>query len=170
MIAQRISGKIEEYVFPMIQKAVRMKLIDLEHALNDLLQTGQLGTPVALRILVATPQTPTEPSHLIGLFAPMIRLIADETRGRIQARQHPSGKQLSVLWMDARGRTVSLTVVSTPETQRNLQVLVIGNQGISQLDGGEAWDDTFTNADSPLWERELAESLKRGTTITVGDA
>lgn len=147
-----------------------MKLIDLEHALHEVLKTGQLGTPVALRILVATPQTEIDPFRFVGRFAPLIRAVSEVTRGKIQARRHPSGRQLSIVWNDAQGRTVSLTIVSTPDIGQSLRVLVVGNHGITQLNGGEAWNEDLTSDTIPLWEKEIAESLKQGTSIAVGDS
>ncbi|MCA9067800.1 MAG: hypothetical protein KDA84_02695 [Planctomycetaceae bacterium] len=147
-----------------------MQLIDLEHALAEALKTGQLGVPVSLRIMAVTPQTGIELPRVIAQFAPLIRLISQESSGKVQARQHPSGQQLSVLWTDSQGRTVSITVASASTARPSLGVLVVGNHGITQLNGGEAWEGFGSPVESPLWEKEITESLKRGTSIVVGDS
>ena len=135
-----------------------------------MLDSEQLGTPVALRIHAGLPLSNAEPAAMAGILLPLIRLVADETGGQILARQNAGGGQVSVLWTAPNGRTVFLTLVSTPTVRQSLQVLVVGNHGITRLTGGELWEEKLTPAQTPIWKTEIAESLKRGTSIAVNSS
>lgn len=144
-----------------------MTLTEIEHAIRQVLNTGQLGNSVSLRIHAAVPDAAGEAAGLVGVFAPLIRLIADDTQGRVQARQHPSGRQISVLWTDDRGRTALVTLTAAPKTMQSLQVMIVGNHGITRLTGGDEWDEPLSPGERPLWKDEIAESVNQGTSIRV---
>jgi hypothetical protein len=144
-----------------------MTLSDLERAAREVLATGDIGTPVALRIHAAIPGFAGDAANALGIFEPLLRLISDESNGKVQARKHPSGKHLTVLWTDDRGRTVFITLTTNTPARQDLQVLLIGNHGITQLTGAEAWQEDIPPAKIPLWGQEIAQSLKQGTSIQV---
>ena len=144
-----------------------MTLSDLERAVREVLATGHIGTPVALRIHAAIPDFAGDPANALGIFEPLLRLISEKSNGKVLARKHPSGGHLSVLWTDARGRTFFITLTTTPTCRQSLQVLLIGNHGITRLTGAEAWEEDIPPAQTPLWSQEIAQSLKQGTSIPV---
>jgi hypothetical protein len=144
-----------------------MILADLERTLSSVLASGQLGTPVAVRIHATLPDAGGDPLEVLGLFRPLIRLVSGDAGGRVQAQKHSSGKQATVLWTDADGRTVFLSVVSIPNAPQSLHVLLVGNHGITQLSGGDLWNEPVHANISPLWPEEIRESLKTGTSIEV---
>ncbi len=143
-----------------------MTLADLERTLREVLNTGQLGEPVALRVFATRPEIGNAPANLTGLCLPLIRLIAPETQGRVLARQHQNKNQCSVHWTSSQGRTVFLTGVST--MQASFQVLLVGNHGITRLTGEPLWEEPRQPGQSQLWEKEITESLNLGTSIAVG--
>ncbi len=145
-----------------------MTLAELEHTLGALLDSKQLGTPVALRIHAVLPEFAGELRNIIGYFDPLLRRVADVSAGKLTARQHPGGQQISVLWTDARGRTAMVTLTSVPNARQSLNVLVLGNHGVTQLSGGDLWNEAITGEEPALWSEEIAQSLKTGTSITVG--
>ncbi len=145
-----------------------MTLADLERALGDVLDSEQLGTPVALRIIAGLATPNVEPSTMAGMFLPLIRLVAGETGGHIWARQNAGGGQASVLWTAPNGRSVFLTLITNPAVRQRLQVLVVGNHGITRLAGGDAWNENFPPHPTPIWKTEIAESLNTRTSIPVG--
>jgi hypothetical protein len=144
-----------------------MTLGDLEHTLGSVLKSGQIGSPVALRIHATLPEGDLELRKVIGVFTTLIRLVADDSQGQLRARQHPSGRQVSVLWNDVNGRTVFISVMSAPMAQQGLQVLVVGNHGIARLSGGELWNVPNLEEEPPHWREAIDESLKRGTSVAV---
>ncbi len=144
-----------------------MTLSELERSLAGVLKSGQLGIPVALRIHASLPGCGNDLTDALGLFGPLIRLVSEEASGQLQAMQHSSGRQLSVLWTAANGRTVFLSLVSVPQAKQSLQALVVGNHGIAKLTGEAAWNEPDSPSKSALWQAEIHESLNRGTSIAV---
>ncbi len=153
---------------PHLVKGTGMKVADLARALREALDSEQLGTPVALRIHAGLPLPSAQPAAMAGMFLPLIRLLANETGGQISARQNAGGGHASVLWTAANGRSVLLTLISTPTVQQHLQVLAVGNHGITRLTGGEMWEEKLNPGQTPIWKAEIAESLKTGTSVPVG--
>ena len=143
-----------------------MNLADLQRTLENVLATGKLGTPVALRIHAAVPDV--NPLKVLGVFSPLVGLICNDSRGKLQAQSHSSGGQLSVLWTDAQGRSVLISAVSVPKCRQNMHILLIGNHGVTRLSGGELWSEPLSADQSCPWEEEIRESLKTGTSIAVG--
>jgi hypothetical protein len=135
--------------------------------LSSVLKSGQIGSPVALRIHATLPEGDLELLKVIGLFTTLVRLVADDTQGKLHARQHPSGQQVSVLWNDVNGRTVFLSLMSAPMAQQGLQVLIVGNHGIARLSGGELWNVPNLEDVASPWREAIDESLKRGTSVAV---
>lgn len=144
-----------------------MKLADLERSLESEIKTGRLGVPVALRIHAAMPTTLGDILSVLGFSRPLFSLIGDINRGTVQAKRHPSGKQATVLWTEATGKTVFMTLVATANTKPALNVFLIGNHGMTQLEGAEDWCDDISGEFPAVWEKEIQESLRKGTSIPV---
>lgn len=144
-----------------------LTLTDVERAMRDVLKAGQLGTPVALRIHVTLPVESADAGMVAGYFASLIEQVANIKAGRIQAQQHSSGRQASLLWTDERGVTVFLTFLFDQPLHKSIRVLLIGQHGISQLVGDSQWQEIFEGDGPALWMQEIRESLQSGTSIAV---
>lgn len=144
-----------------------MNLLDFERALESEVKTGRLGVPVALRIHAMIPGINGDILGSLGLFRPLFSLIGNLGRGHVQAKQHPSGQQLTVLWTEESGKTVFLTLATSAKMKQALHLLLIGSHGMAQLEGGEAWCDTLTGELPPIWEKEIQESLQKRTSIPL---
>ena len=142
-----------------------MQLADAERALRAELDSNRLGVPVALRIHAMLPAVDRDILDAIGFFRPFLSLIGDITRGTIQAKRHASGKQCTILWTAETGKTAFLTLIQSPDVRQSLHVLMIGNHGAMQLQGGETWNDALSDFSPLLWEKEIQESLRNGTSI-----
>ena len=145
-----------------------MLLADVECSLDSVLRSNRIGTPVALRIYALLPDFRGDLRNAIGCFAPLIQRVSNVSAGKLLARAHPGGKQVSVLWMDAEGRSAFISVTSVPKAPQSLRVLLAGNHGVMQLSGGELWNEPVSGEESPLWSEEITKSLKTGTSIPVG--
>lgn len=144
-----------------------MKLADLERALKTELETGRLGVPVALRIHATLPAIEGNVFRMLGFFRRLLSLMGNVDRGQVQAESHPHAKAGAILWTEESGVTVFLTLASGARMQQSLHLQLIGNHGMTQLHGGEAWSDSVTANPPTLWEREIQESLRKGTSIPV---
>jgi hypothetical protein len=141
--------------------------LDLERAIKSELETGRLGVPVAMRIHATLPMTAPGMWGVPAFFRPLLSLMGDLRSGQVQAKQHASAKECTVLWTEDSGKSVFLTLATSAKLKQSLHVLLFGNHGMTQLHGGEAWSDSVTLESPFLWEREIQESLKKGTSIPV---
>jgi hypothetical protein len=144
-----------------------MKLADLERALKAELDTGRLGDPVALRIHATFPKVQGDIFRVVGFFRPLLSLMGNVDGGEVHAKSHPTGKECAILWTDESGITVFLTLASGTKTKQSLHLLLIGNHGMTELHGGDAWSDAISSNLSSLWEKEIQESLQEGTSIRI---
>jgi hypothetical protein len=144
-----------------------MQLADLERALKAELETGRLGIPVALRIHATLSTTTPGIWGSLGCFGPLLALMGEIHSGEVHAKQHPSGKECAVLWTADSGKTVFLTLATSAKSKQTLHLLLIGNHGTTQLKGGDAWSDSLPEKPKPLWEQEIQESLRKGTSIRI---
>jgi hypothetical protein len=144
-----------------------MQLADLQRALDSEVKTGKLGVPVALRIHATMPLGEGDIHAALGFFRPFFSLLGNSQKGDVQAKRHPSGQQLAILWTEETRKTAFLTLACSPNMKRGLHLLLIGNHGMTQLQGGEAWSDSLSGEIPGLWEHEIQESLRKGTSIPV---
>lgn len=143
-----------------------MKLADLERALKAEIDNGRLGEPVALRIH-AVARWDKDLLDGLGNFRPLLILMGDISSGHVHARRHSSLQQCAILWTTDTGKSVLLTLGRSRSAKQSLHLLLIGNHGMTQLQGGEDWSDVFSPNAPSLWEKEIQESLRRGTSIPL---
>jgi hypothetical protein len=143
-----------------------MQLVDLERTLKTELETGRLGEPVALRIHAVLPSNDNIFSWP-GSFRPLLALMGDISSGYIHVQRHASHRQCAILWTTDTGKSVFLTWACPVKAKPSLHVLLLGNHGIMQLHGGETWSEVIAPKAPSLWEKEIQESLRTGTSIPV---
>lgn len=132
-----------------------MEFPELQRAAADAIDSGGLGTPVAVRLVAQLRCDPVRltaaAGHLLDWAARL--LAAQPVRLHVRAGAH--GSQLHVLACLAGGPTASLVCGVHPTGGSELHLLILGNRGLVRLEGGEEFD----SATLP-WHGAAAESQK----------
>lgn len=118
-----------------------MTLSELETAVWQALETGQVGVPLSLKVWLHRPGGTLEVAeclvHLIERFVPMLR----DAPATLLATGRDDGGYSQILLTSRLGRT-ALFLVSTPSAGvQRVQLLLVGNHGILQLSGDSSLSD-----------------------------
>ena len=121
-----------------IQQSVsRITFSDLCESIHAVLQTGQLGTPVNVRLHWEFSESA---SNLFTILAAAVAIVDESLQLKTptwRVRRHASGRSLNVLGSDEQGRTLMISLVAEASPQTSLTIF--GNHGIVRLDDG--WVD-----------------------------
>lgn len=136
---------------------------DLKRTLGDALASGEIGTPVALRLSV---QRMNRQADVAAELAAVMKLTDGVFRSgpaTMSARQSRSGDQWNVLMRCATGETISLTLGRGATEGSRLYLVLVGNHGIVQLENSPLADAPL---DIPLseaerWRDRMAECLNQ---------
>jgi hypothetical protein len=142
-----------------IQQSVsRITYSDLCESIQTVLQTGQLGTPVNVRLHWEFTESA---SNLMNMLMAAVA-IADESlqlkTPTWRVRRHSSDRSLNVLGSDQRGRTLMISLVAEALPQTALTIF--GNHGIVRLDDG--WVDPVSipeSFDDCAWLTDLQVAM-----------
>lgn len=132
--------------------------------------SGEVGTPVALRLHL---QQPPSKSALAARVEALLQLAGDVfgvTPSKLTARGNAGGKQLSILFEYASGQTLFVTVGSAAQ-QATLHLLLVGNHGLIRLEGAELIGGFTTSAasNSAGWQSKIDESISSSGPVTIVD-
>jgi hypothetical protein len=122
-----------------------MTLTELRTALTSAVATGKLGTAVSARVQVQCVDSECDLAAALGGVLWMLSPAFDERPATVRCRKHAEAAQWNVLLQTGSGRTISITIGCGSAKTTSLDLLVIGNHGIVQLQGGDAFE----------WEREF---------------
>lgn len=110
---------------------------ELQQTLSQILATGQIGTPVALRLSLQLPQPHADlTSYGAACLEWAAEVFANEP-ARIATQQHARGQQQNLLVSFRGGQTVSVSVGRGAIDRERLDCLLIGNHGMARLEGGD---------------------------------
>lgn len=112
-----------------------MTLADLLRSARQALATGQVGTPVSLKLWLhlASDRTATAEwfTHLVEAFVPML----DDPPATLLAQSSEDGSFRQGLLTGAAGRTAVVSVSVGAESHSKVQFLLVGSRGVVQLSG-----------------------------------
>lgn len=112
-----------------------MTFTDLRHTLQNVVDTGKLGTPVSMRVHLQLPGKQGDASAALSSVLAMLAPCLNEEPAELQSRRHARHAQTSVLLQTPGGKTVFVTIGFGSANQTSLNLLVVGNHGIAQLEG-----------------------------------
>ena len=109
-----------------------MSLAGLQQALQNVIDTGKLGTPVSIRVHLQLP----EAGDAKGVLAAILEMLSpclSERPVEQHARRHARHEQTTFLLQTPTGKTVFVTIGFGSAQRPSLRLLVIGNHGIAEL-------------------------------------
>lgn len=142
-----------------------MTLDEIHQTLLEAVNTGKVGTPVALRLHLQLVSTDVDPYLLVAELLQLCEPLFGEEPVRVMARNNNDGRQLNLLFETAAGRTISITIGGGSTTQAFLSLLLIGNHGVIRLEGADSFDEQSLNdmsdasAKRDHWHSMIASSL-----------
>lgn len=148
------------------QGGLLMTFDELQQTLSAILESGQLGVPVAVRMSsqVADPHVRLE--RIIERAMALVQTVLTAAPLRLAATVSGDQRQVSLLVQHAGGQTASMTA-GCGQRGNSLQLLVIGSRGLVRLEGGEwfapdGMENAPPSAASQDWERAITESRTQG--------
>ncbi len=151
-----------------------MNCAELKQALSDAMNTGKLGTPVAVRVHVqlASPTFAAPSCGLTGVIDGVLQMLSPvfcEPLSSLRVRRHNEVEQWTVLLQSSTGKTVCITVGCGCRASDSLELLVVGNHGIARLHGGGGdvleWE---TEAKPEIdWSSVIDEAVTTGREIRL---
>lgn len=144
---------------------------DLSRAVTAALETGKIGTPVAMRLYVRCADDSIDPAAVLNAAASLAGAIFSASPQNLTARFSEDRRQLNVLLGYADGQTLLLSVIGDVAGD-GCDLLLIGNHGIVRLEGGELFDAVEPDSVSPdgetdRWQQLIAQSLATGEVIEL---
>lgn len=114
-----------------------MQLDELSRALKQVAHSGQVGTPVALRLSAVANWPAVELADRAHTLLELAAGVLDDSPAQVSHVHDARETSCSLLARMSRGGTASVTVTRAATTA--LAALLVGNHGIAQLHGGEEW-------------------------------
>jgi hypothetical protein len=146
-----------------------MDLTQLRNALGQAVTTGKLGTPVSARVHVQFAEAACELPAVIGGVLRVLSPAFDEPPARVRARKHAGAEQWNLLLQTATGRSIFLTIGCGSATTSSLDLLIIGNHGIAQLQGGDDFDWQPETAPEIDWPAAIDEAIATGREVALAE-
>jgi hypothetical protein len=156
-----------EFSYVLANRDESMTLTELRAALAQAVATGKLGTPVSARVHVQLAESECDLPSVLGGVLRMLSPAFDEPPARIRARKHASAPQWNLLLRTTTGRTIFITVGCGSRATAALDLLVVGNHGIVQLQGGDAFEWEPQEEPRPAWMSQVDEAIATGREIAL---
>lgn len=144
-----------------------MNLTELKSALAQAVATGKLGTPVSARVHVQLAEAACDLPAVVGGVLQMLSPAFDEPPARVRARKHPDTGQWNVLLQTATGKTLFVTIGCGSRPVASLELFVLGNHGIIQLQGGDAFAWEPRDERTVAWTNAVDEASATGREVAV---
>lgn len=148
-----------------------MTFDDLNRALAEALATGQIGTPVSLRVHFQVPDSAADLAAMVAAVMRLSQPVFRERPSTLAAREHPHGRQWNVLVGYPGGATAFVTAGCGSARQPSLRLLLVGNHGIVRLEGPDQFeDDLFSphaGSDVEQWRSAVTASVARGGVVEL---
>jgi hypothetical protein len=114
-----------------------MRIEELQDTLCNVVASGQIGTPVALRLHVHVSKSdlaaiPAEPACF-----DIAELVFGQTSGKDVTRENSDGRHRSTLRTYPSGQTLLITTTAGLSRTSRMDLLLIGNHGIVRLEGAD---------------------------------
>lgn len=142
-----------------------MTIDELRQTLREVLNTGQLGTPVAVRLSAQVADTQTTPLQVMCRCMELCGEALADAPLRLSAACTSDQRQLSMLVQHAGGQTTSATA-GIGQSADSLQLLVVGSRGVARLEGGDGFVAEHGVSEPAgaleFWSRGVTESLAHG--------
>ncbi|MFQ5730658.1 MAG: hypothetical protein ACE5KM_01760 [Planctomycetaceae bacterium] len=110
---------------------------DIRRTLQNVIDTGKLGTPVSIRVHLQLPGPDGNPTALLDQILEMLQPCLDEFPAELHSRRHRNHSQTNVLLRTPTGKTVFVTIGFGSAEEAMLHLLVVGNHGMAQLERTE---------------------------------
>lgn len=134
-----------------------MTIAELESALRAAINTGKIGTPVALRLLMQLPQEAADlGGWLSRLVENFVQTLEDPPRQLLA--NVATGRQWNVLLTGRRGRTASITLGCGSSAHAMIQLTLFGNHGVVDLQGDPLEEEPAPYPADALQWREWVET------------
>ena len=148
-----------------------MTFDDLKRSLCSVLETGEIGTPVSMRVHLQIPKTRVDVISALASIMKLCHSVTKDVPLTLIARQTSGGTQLNVLVTFVNGRTMLATVGSSSVNDSVLELLLIGNHGIIRLEGESRIDELLLTNDDELqqWKTAVTRSLNERKQIVVSE-
>ena len=109
----------------------------LEETVLESLNTGKIGTPVAMRIFLQITDQDLFPDKARDWCESLAEKVFQSKIKSRKERSHKTEKQASTITLFENGTVLSSTVGCIPSSGSQLQFLLIGQEGIIQSEGIE---------------------------------
>jgi hypothetical protein len=159
---------------PVFPKELDMNSLDeLHRSVQTTLASNRLGTPVFVRYIV---QRPAAEPALAGLarIAGVVRGWLGAPVREIYAVGSAEQRHITLTLELQNAATALITWIGTPGRGSGVDLLVVGNHGTLQHDGGDAplWDETPALGDAAPDQELLAlvqRALTQGRPVVIGE-
>ena len=141
-----------------------MTFTELSSAIETSLQTGNIGTPVALRMQVRLSNESAAPALLDESLA-VARNVFGADPSSVTANGNPPGHFSSLFTYDT-GQTTFITLDAESSYEPALHLLLIGNRGVIRLEGAECFAPDVSTASS-AWLSLVTTSVAHRQAIRV---
>ncbi len=147
-----------------------MRFPDLQKTVARAVSGGKLGTPVSLRLHVQLAEQDADLAETFSAVIPLAEQLFQVAPSTLMAQQSDRGKQLNVLVHFDGGQTALFTIGAGSASQSQLHLLLVGNQGIARVEGGELFDEATIPIpdDGEPWRTSVGQSLKQQSAVTLG--
>jgi len=142
------------------RRTTEMTFSDLHRTCREALESGKIGSPVALCLHVQLADVGADLQTCVGALIEFAAKLFESDAARLMARGDL--RQCSLLVSFGGGETLQVNAGCGSASATRLQMLLIGNGGTLQLEGGECFDESELPADWSVkdWNQPIRESLQ----------
>jgi hypothetical protein len=146
-----------------------MTLSELETAVWQALETGQIGVPLSLKVWLHRPEGDLEVAenlaHLIERFVPMLR----DVPSMLLATGADDGGYLQILLTGRVGRTALFIGSTAHKGGPHVRLLLVGNHGILELSGDSPWTEerAVASPHADAWVAAIESSRRANECVNV---
>ena len=143
-------------------------IAQLEETLGEAVTTGKIGTVVSVRALLHLPDEQADLETAASVVLGLAGRVIGSDAGRLVTRGQESGRQLNLLMRLDAGGILSVSVTRGSSAQVELVLVVVGNHGVSRLEGAELAEEMGLSVESfgdpdDAWLELISRSASTGT-------